>query len=234
MEYNKIFGYNQSALVKYNVTLSEARLLSYLSQYFDSGNAKAINVNGRLYYMIYYSKILTDNEALQISYDSLRKKIKSLEDRGFVTKHKEDINSSTLYLKINDSKLKTHIGHKNIRGTDELLATFIKENWRVKRNYSSEINIFDTRLEYTHTYIKNSVLKYLNGEYFIYKLRENLNSSIPQKWCGYLKALDVQLINNKIELSTQNNANYYEFFVDNYSTIEKAICLSYIETIKQM
>ena len=228
--YTLIWGYNQNALVKYKLKLSDARILSYLAQYFNSGNAKHINVGTKTYYMIYYNKILVDNEVLQINYDSLRKKIRNLEELGFIEKYKNDINSTTLYLRVLDDRLRTSEYHKKMSGNDELLATFIKANWRVKRNWSCEINIFNNRFDYQHTYIKSSVLNYLNGEYFNLKLRENLESALP----NFIKHISVEVINNIVRLSTKNSMYFYDYFVENSDTIERAICFSYIETLKQM
>lgn len=230
-----ILGYNQAVLIKNDLNLTDVLLLKYLEEYFSSGFADKLKINNQDFYLVYYKKILNDLPILNIGYDMLRKKFKVLEEKGFLKKLKQSFSSTTLYIQLNlnklDSKSETY---QKIEGRDTSLATFIKTNWKLKKNYSCYFLIYQNEFIYEHTYISPHILEN-DFEDFKRILLINLKMSLNKKIFDIFdQQLKIELINKKIKFSTINYACLKDIFVDNLNKIEASICNAYIEIFKNL
>ena len=234
----KLFGYNQEALAKWSISLSEACLLEYLKQYFESGRAQKFDANGKIYYKIYYTKILDDNLALQIGEERLRKMLRSLEARGWLDRYKQRDNSSTLYLRVTDRRLTYNQNVTRLAGKDTMLGHLIKSTWQVRKNGRSAIEIFldehgNEHMVYTNTFLQTGMITpYM--DLFIRKLFQNLSMCMTREAFLMIKPENVIVIHNKIEISTINNGTLIPIFEEYCYQIETAICLAYVEIFKEI
>lgn len=231
----KFLGYNQEALVKYHVSLQEAFVLNYLKQFFQSGNAETREYGGKYYFKIYYSKIMNDNMALDIKLNRLQKLIRSLCERGFIEKYKADINSSTMYMRINDRVLTYTTKYEVIKTHDDILSAFINSNWRLKKNANSNVTLFEENgisyMLYSNTFLATKLID-LYMDLFQSALIPNLKLCLSTNAFDSIDLDNIQVINNKLELSTKNNVTFTSLFKENYTKIEKAICVTFVELFK--
>lgn len=227
---DNIFGYHQSALIKHGINLKDALLLDYLKNFLKDGKAKKITYDNKDYYMIFYKKILEDLPILDISYNRLRDIVRNLESKGFIEKYKADINSSILYLRIQDRVLTYTTPCKKYAGKDTLLTNFVITNWGVKKYAKPEIRIFtdslnNERFRYVNSLI-NIKLIITEIELFNYYLKKNLQACLSDD--VYNSLSDAVVINSEIDLYTKNSGTLQGVFEDNLYKIEQCICLSYI------
>ena len=227
---DNIFGYHQSALIEHGVNLKEALLLDYLKTFLKDGKSKKITYDRKDYYMIFYKKILQDLPILDISYNRLRDIVRSLESKGFIEKYKADINSSILYLRIQDRVLTYTSKFKKFDGKDTLLTNFVKVNWGIKKYSKPEIKISTDTLGNEHYKYSNALLntKLVQSEndLFNYYLKKHLKSCLNEDVENSIYGAIV--INNEIDLCTKNSGTLQPIFEDNLYKIEQCICLAYI------
>lgn len=227
-----IFGYNQGILLKKELNLQDILILKYLEDFFSSGNAKKIKINNQDFYLVYYNKILKDLPILNIGYDMLRKKIKRLEDKGLLIKYKQEINSTTLYLQLNLDLLNAKVSYQEYEGKDTILKTFVRTNWKIKKNFKCGFKIFSNVFYYEHSIIKPHLVNS-----FLDSFKDNLFKYLemvlpPLTYSKFEQQLDFKVVNNKLQFSTINYANLQDDFVDNLDKIEMAICQTFLNLIK--
>lgn len=106
-----IFNFDQKVLLSRGINLSEALVLDYLLVFFSSGNAKALNIDGKRFCWISYSKITQDLPILKPTPKKIQRMMLNLEKSGVIIrqqiKKQMYIHINELYLFYSEQDLNT-------------------------------------------------------------------------------------------------------------------------------
>lgn len=99
--------YDQEAIIKNSLKLQHLIILSYLHQFFSSGNAlfKTKPSSNEKYYLITLNKILSDLPFLNIKKRRLQELIHDLETAKILNRYSEERHCPNIYLSLNLSSV---------------------------------------------------------------------------------------------------------------------------------
>ena len=231
-------NYEQDNLIALELNLKEARVLSYLEDFINSGRMAREQSfsNGKYrFYLIKYSKILKDNPILGIKTNrTLIDMFSKFEKKGLLIKHKT-LKSNDLFIALNLSPLYNQSTEEpsNFKpGRDSNLQKYIKTDTAP----FSEIGFNHKYFVYKNTKIKGSVFEKINLSYFNLEFKKRLKLLVSDLVYSYLKNLYLDTYKDKylkFSFSLLKSVDL-KLLEDNKFYIEQAICDSYLKIFTEL
>ena len=128
-----IFNYEQEQALKLGLGVRELLILDYLQRFVDSGTMNKKLIDGKMFYLVAYRKVLSDLPILRIQERQLRNIFRILAERKIIAVK----NETAYYLYININKLL--LCWKNFSETCREFPQYNKLNY-IKIKYNKDIN----------------------------------------------------------------------------------------------
>lgn len=225
-------NYEQDNLIALGLNLKEARVLSYLEDFIQSGRMAREQSfsNGKYrFYLIKYSKILKDNPILEIKTKrALIKMFVKFEQKNLIVKHRA-LNSNDLYIALNLELLYSNKIDEptNFRpGKESILQKYTKIN----NAPFSEIGFNHKFFIYKNSKIEGKTFDKINLSNFNQEFKKRLKLLVSDLVFAYLRNMYLDTYKDKylkfsFSLTKPLDLRLLE---DNYLMIEQAICDTYL------
>jgi len=200
---DQIFEFNQETMIELGISVEEGLLLDYLCYFFNSGNAKKIYINGKMFCWITYKKMLEDLPILKRQERQTRRLLVDLERKGIIERHLE--NKNRLYIYINQEVLFYGPDGQSWLSYDDLTALRVLPDGQnippILKYYKNKIKII----------CKNARVKDIDKNSFYLKLIQRIKPEISEyAFNKHFKNYEVDSISDRLILLTVPNAREME------------------------
>jgi len=221
MIYNYQLNYSMQKATTLNLTWAEHYIISFIIQFFHSGNAEKKVVNNRTFYWLAYALICKSCAPLQIGLERMRQIMNNLCSIGVLDKLKSD--STKKYYAINYSVImETDEDVIIVPGVDTSLSFYLERE--KSTNHFSTIK-FNNKIFSYFTPAINQKIILLNLQQFEKSLYLKIKRLLTSQVFSYFKNCTFEIKANEIIIYHTAPIGLIK---DNYYKLERAIVDTYI------